>query len=83
MLSSSRTQCCRFHGRNLFALGFALGALAIFSSEPAQAQRPLGTDVSHYQGTGINWPAVKSAGVTFAWAKATEATNFTDDAFIA
>ena len=45
------------------------------------AQRPLGTDVSHYQGSGINWATVKSAGVTFAWAKATESTSFTDSAF--
>jgi len=48
---------------------------------PAFGQRPLGTDVSHYQGAGINWPAVKAAGVSFAWAKATEGTGFTDANF--
>ena len=40
----------------------------------ALAQRPLGIDVSSYQGA-INWPTVKNNGITFAWAKATEATN--------
>ena len=38
---------------------------------PAQAQRPLGIDVSDYQGT-IDWVAVKNSGISFAWAKATE-----------
>ncbi len=44
------------------------------------AQRPLGTDVSHYQGT-INWTTVKNAGVAFAWAKATEGMSYTDAYF--
>ena len=46
----------------------------------ALAQRPLGTDVSHYQGT-ISWTPVKNAGVTFAWAKATEGVGYTDAYF--
>jgi GH25 family lysozyme M1 (1,4-beta-N-acetylmuramidase) len=46
------------------------------------AQRPLGADVSHYQGT-IDWPTVKRDGVIFAWAKATEGTSFTDPYFTA
>ena len=46
------------------------------------AQRPLGTDVSHWQAS-INWPGVKDTGVTFAWAKATEGTYYTDPTFSA
>jgi len=55
--------------------------LLAWSVSVASAQRPLGTDVSHYQGPGINWSAVKAAGVSFAWAKATEGLTFTDANF--
>ena len=48
--------------------------------ERARAQRPMGTDVSGYQ-PSINWTTVKNAGVTFAWAKATEATTYTSSYF--
>ena len=45
------------------------------------ATRSLGIDVSSYQGT-VNWNAVKSDGIDFAWAKATEGSanyiNYTD-----
>src|ERR1035438_7978130 len=47
----------------------------------ALAQRPLGIDVSSYQGGSINWASVKSSGVTFAWAKATEGTYYVDADF--
>jgi GH25 family lysozyme M1 (1,4-beta-N-acetylmuramidase) len=47
----------------------------------ALAQRVLGTDVSGYQ-TNINWTTVKNAGVVFAWAKATEKTNYTNPYFV-
>jgi len=47
----------------------------------ALAQRPLGIDVSHWDGTGINWTNVKSSGVSFTWAKATEATGYVDPTF--
>ncbi len=57
-----------------------LGAAVLFCSQ-ALAQRPLGIDVSHWQGTGINWTSVKNSGRTFAWAKASEGTGFTDSAF--
>jgi GH25 family lysozyme M1 (1,4-beta-N-acetylmuramidase) len=40
-----------------------------------------GVDVSGYQGTSINWGAVKAAGRVFAFAKATEGTGFVDSAF--
>lgn len=41
------------------------------------AQSIVGIDVSSYQST-INWTQVKAAGVTFAWAKATEGLTVTD-----
>ena len=46
----------------------------------ALAQRPLGVDVSHYDGT-INWTNVKSSGISFAWAKATEGVTISDAYF--
>ncbi len=47
----------------------------------AIAQRPLGIDVSSFQGSSINWVSVKSAGITFAWAKATQGTYYVDADF--
>ena len=60
-------------------LALALGLLA--GPERALAQRPIGIDVSSYQGSGINWSSVKSSGRTFAWAKATEGTYYIDADF--
>ena len=45
----------------------------------ALAQRPLGVDVSSYQGASYDWTLAKSQGIVFAWAKATEGT-YDDDA---
>src|SRR5487761_2728877 len=56
--------------------------LAASGVAPVLAQRPLGTDVSNYQ-PGVNWTTVKNAGVTFAWAKATEGTAYTSPSFAA
>ena len=39
-----------------------------------------GVDVSHYQGN-VDWNAVKAAGVSFAFAKATESTTYVDSEF--
>jgi GH25 family lysozyme M1 (1,4-beta-N-acetylmuramidase) len=44
------------------------------------AQRPLGTDVSGHQ-PSVDWVAVKNAGVTFAWTKATEGGSFISGSF--
>ncbi|MEU9567787.1 GH25 family lysozyme [Streptomyces sp. NPDC048161] len=43
---------------------------------------PVGVDVSSWQG-GINWGAVRSAGIEFAWMKATEGTSYKDPTFSA
>jgi GH25 family lysozyme M1 (1,4-beta-N-acetylmuramidase) len=42
------------------------------------AQRPLGTDVSSYQSASLNWASLKSNGIVFAWAKATEGLTVND-----
>src|SRR5580765_2778888 len=55
-------------------------AILLLPSPRSLAQRPLGTDVSHYQGT-INWTTVKNGGMKFAWTKATESTGYTDPYF--
>ena len=45
------------------------------------AQTILGVDVSSYQGTP-NWAQVKAAGITFAYAKASEGTGIADGDFV-
>src|ERR1051325_4862963 len=55
---------------------------AVSLSPRAAAQRPLGIDVSHYQGTALDWPAIKNAGISFTWAKATEGTGYIDNVFV-
>ncbi len=58
----------------------AIFLFVVAGTMTVSAQRPVGTDVSHYQGS-INWTSVKNSGVSFAWAKATESTTFTDSFF--
>jgi GH25 family lysozyme M1 (1,4-beta-N-acetylmuramidase) len=58
-----------------------VGLTAGLGTHGALAQRPLGCDVSHWQGS-INWTTVKNGGMTFAWAKATEGTGYTDPYFV-
>ncbi len=52
----------------------ALSAIILLNCCGAIAQRPLGIDVSDYQGV-ITWPSVAGSGITFAWCKATEGTT--------
>ena len=67
----------------LAAIWLAMACGMQVGMERALAQRPLGIDVSSYQHT-ITWPSVKSAGIAFAWAKATEgSTNWYYDAYFA
>ena len=74
---------CRGGGRT-WRLGLVLGlgvwALAVAPAS-VQAQRPLGIDVSDYQGT-VTWTSVKAAGISFAWAKATEGTSVGQATFV-
>jgi len=56
-------------------------ALALtFATGSAQAQRPLGIDVSHYQGSP-NWTSVRGDGVRWAFSKATEGTYYQDSSY--
>lgn len=57
----------------------ALLALVIVPNR-AVAQRPVGIDVSTWQGL-IDWPSVKQSGISFAWARASEGTNYIDPYF--
>ena len=50
------------------------------SADTSAKANPIGIDVSHYQGS-INWKSVKSAGIDFAWIKATEGTTYKDPKF--
>jgi GH25 family lysozyme M1 (1,4-beta-N-acetylmuramidase) len=52
-------------------------ACAILSASPKTS---LGIDVSGHEGT-VDWDAVKNAGVSFAFIKATEGRTFVDDTF--
>jgi autotransporter-associated beta strand protein len=63
-----------------WAAFLVVGAAIGFHPGRALAQRPLGIDVSSYQGGSINWINVRNSGVTFAWAKAAEGTS--TDGFI-
>ncbi|HZV33586.1 MAG TPA: glycoside hydrolase family 25 protein, partial [Verrucomicrobiae bacterium] len=60
----------------------AAAAIAlVVAPQRALAQRPLGIDVSSYQGAP-NWSSVHGSGITFAWAKASEGTTITDPDFV-
>src|SRR6478735_8617661 len=50
----------------------------IFGHVRALAQRPFGHDVSSYQSASLNWASLKSNGLVFAWAKATEGLTVND-----
>src|SRR5258708_9945923 len=52
-----------------------------FGSASARAQRPLGIDVSSFQGSPT-WSSVRSSGIAYSWAKATEGTTITDGTFV-
>lgn len=54
---------------------FALVAFVLFATAAAY---PKGIDVSNWQGSSIDWLQVAGGGYTFAFAKASENTTFTD-----
>ncbi len=59
---------------------FVLSLFPAFFSQQALAQRPLGIDVSDYQ-MSLNWTSVKTNGIAFAWAKATEGLTGNETTF--
>jgi GH25 family lysozyme M1 (1,4-beta-N-acetylmuramidase) len=61
-----------FRGASWRAVAAISGYLTVFGVGQALAQKPLGIDVSDYQGTAIDWASVKNSGIVFAWTKATE-----------
>src|ERR1700722_19462728 len=64
-----------------FAL-IVVGVGLVFGTRPAAAGgSPMGTDVSSYQGSGINWTTMRTDGLSFAWTKATEGTYYYDADF--
>ncbi|HEV2320499.1 MAG TPA: GH25 family lysozyme [Verrucomicrobiae bacterium] len=65
----------------VFFSGVRIAFLSSIAGISAQAQRPLGTDVSGYQPPNINWTVVKNDGVSFAWVKATEGTYYVNPNF--
>ena len=66
---------------SLNVLKLLVSALAIvLVPERAVAQRPVGIDVSQFQ-YSIDWPSVKTAGIGFAWARATDGTSIVDPYF--
>ncbi|SDX92307.1 Lyzozyme M1 (1,4-beta-N-acetylmuramidase), GH25 family [Micromonospora pattaloongensis] len=70
--------------RRLLTAGLSLVAAATaivaVNAAPAQAATTAGIDISHYQGS-INWSSVRSAGIEFAFIKATEGTSYKDPQF--
>jgi len=73
------THLSRFSPNWMTAIAIGFGVVA--GPGQALATQPIGVDVSSYQGGSINWSSVKSAGYTFAWAKATEGTYYIDADF--
>ena len=58
--------------------------LYLFSTAILLAQRPLGIDVSSFQtDTSMDWPSIKSGGISFGWAKATEGGGTGDSQYTA
>ena len=64
----------------VMAAGFSVAAAEPAAADVSVNANPEGIDVSHYQGT-INWNSVRSAGIEFAWIKATEGTTYVDPKF--
>jgi lysozyme len=66
----------------LFGLGFwAYRAGLLRMNHPSYERFPVrGVDVSHHQGR-IDWPAVRAAGMTFAFIKSSEGVDHVDSEF--
>src|SRR5580658_8698718 len=71
---------CRYFSARLAVI--VLGLEIVAGPGHAMAQdRPMGTDVSSYQGGSIPWTSVKNEGIFFAWTKATEGVDYEDADF--
>jgi autotransporter-associated beta strand protein len=74
-----------FHKRRRICpvgLNFVVTILLLSVVAQVRAQRPMGTDVSSYQGGSLNWTTLKNTdGLSFAWTKATEGTYYQDADF--
>nr|VWP02526.1 N/A [Ganoderma boninense] len=57
-------------------------AVATTSAVPVKRSNPLGIDVSSYQGN-VNFATAKANGISFAYIKATESTDYIDPNFSA
>lgn len=62
-------------------MGSRIIALAGLVLVCSAATYPKGIDVSNHQGSSIDWLQVAGAGYTFAFAKASEGTTFTDSTY--
>ncbi|KAG8719438.1 hypothetical protein FRC08_002823 [Ceratobasidium sp. 394] len=64
---------------SLIALAVA-SLTSVVATPVGKRAQPKGIDVSSYQGN-VNWAAQKSAGISFAYIKATEGTGYTNSYF--
>src|SRR5579871_2192017 len=80
MKNQMKTSIHRSHATIVRCTWLLTAALLLLFHGRAQAQRPIGIDVSSYQGQP-NWGSVHGAGIVFAWAKATEGTYGIDGDF--
>ena len=65
----------KFSRRAVEKAGLILLGLMMLSVQNAHAARPIGIDVSDYQGTSLNWTTIQGYGVSFAWTKSTEGAS--------
>ncbi|MDB6056640.1 MAG: glycoside hydrolase family 25, partial [Verrucomicrobiales bacterium] len=67
--------------RRFVRVATCLAVFFFFLTSARVFARPLGVDVSSYQGPSINWATAKANGISFAWAKATEGLTVDDADF--
>lgn len=85
-MGMSRTWARRARVVGVLLVAALLGAAAVWFIAIPNWRPPLlegesyGVDVSHHQGR-IDWPAVAGDGIAFAYIKASEGGDFTDDRF--